>query len=340
MWAICVVCACCTALGNICFLSLSIESFVLKSDSFQFMDSTVKPVCREFKCSEAVNEVIQWHMSIDRGSPMESYLSPRKPMNHSLLVVRRMVNVWLIECYCPVASQWKVLKEVSTDLDLQSVAIFQNRLYLFSEKRGKVRKNCFSYLDLETKNVVDLPCPKSIRLNHGAAVLNGCLYIAGGISSYNRVLNTVEELDITLGGTWRQVASMRVPRSEPGLVPLSNNLYAVGGLNENQDILTSVECYEEDMNEWTTLAPMIEKRQNFSIYAYDGHIWVAGGHVNLVFKKTVERYDPRDNSWSKASETSNIPSSNSFRHPTHSIHIPFSDAVHSLQMSTISPMRF
>ena len=45
-----------------------------------------------------------------------------------------------------------------------------------------------------------------------------------------------------------------------GLVTLKGKIYAVGGETEGLHSCKSLECYDPDTDEWTTLAPLIESR--------------------------------------------------------------------------------
>lgn len=44
-------------------------------------------------------------------------------------------------------------------------------------------------------------------------------------------------------GEWNHLASMLTPRSQMGITILDGYIYVVGGMNKNQEVLTSVERY-------------------------------------------------------------------------------------------------
>lgn len=63
-----------------------------------------------------------------------------------------------------------------------------------------------------------------------------------------------------LTNVWTNISSMSRPRSNPSVVTLNGNIYAIGGL-ENQKLLSSAEKYDSATNSWTLLeAEMFEKK--------------------------------------------------------------------------------
>ncbi|XP_013967457.1 kelch-like protein 4 isoform X2 [Canis lupus baileyi] len=135
----------------------------------------------------------------------------------------------------------------------------------------------------------------------GVATLEGPMYAVGGHDGWS-YLNTVERWDPE-GHQWNYVASMSTPRSTVGVVALNNKLYAIGG-RDGSSCLRSMEYFDPHTNKWSLCASMSKRRGGVGVAAYNGFLYVAGGHDAPVsshcsrLSGCVERYDPKNNSWS------------------------------------------
>lgn len=86
------------------------------------------------------------------------------------------------------------------------------------------------------------PLPEA-RHSAAAAVLNGKLYVAGGIGANGAPLGTIAVYDPT-ANTWTTKASMAVPRALLALAPFQGRLWALGGFDATGKLLASVEVYK------------------------------------------------------------------------------------------------
>ena len=103
--------------------------------------------------------------------------------------------------------------------------------------------------------------------------------------------------------TWETEASMSVPRSFLRSVTVNGKIYAIGGHDANEKILSLVEEYDPNSNKWITKTPMPTARTMFSIAVYNNKIYVIGGCLKLhmdsnYFTNVVEIYDPSTDTWS------------------------------------------
>jgi kelch-like protein 10 len=74
---------------------------------------------------------------------------------------------------------------------------------------------------------------------------SGLIYLAGGLNELNVELKSVDCYNPVIK-QWTTVASMKTKRAYFGLVVLNGYLYAVGGWNEHDGALASVEKYSAD----------------------------------------------------------------------------------------------
>ncbi|XP_014663721.1 PREDICTED: kelch-like protein 28 [Priapulus caudatus] len=74
-------------------------------------------------------------------------------------------------------------------------------------------------------------------------------------------------------------------------------LCALGGKNGLFAVLDSVERYDASTNTWEVVAPMLEKRINFSVATLHGFMFVVGGQNSTSHLSSCERYDAQTNQW-------------------------------------------
>lgn len=93
--------------------------------------------------------------------------------------------------------------------------------------------------------------------------------------------------------------AMNTPRYNCAHAVLSGLLFLIGGVDEQRRLLTSVEYYVPLTGSWHTVAAMHRGRQSASACASNGFIFVFGGwHTGGTFQ-SIERYDPRENTWTE-----------------------------------------
>jgi hypothetical protein len=137
-----------------------------------------------------------------------------------------------------------------------------------------------------------LPMPQA---NYGAAVLNGKLYLVGGITSGNTQWLTVQVYDAA-SNSWSTAAPYPSDPLTVSVVAIGGKLYAVGSHHPSRNWLNS---YDPSTDTWTPRAPMPTPRQTNAV-AVNGVLYAVGGHNEDMggALDTVEAYDPSTNSWS------------------------------------------
>lgn len=87
-----------------------------------------------------------------------------------------------------------------------------------------------------------MPTAKSTM---SVTVLSGCIYAIGGdpngrgVERYNPAENT-----------WMSVAPMNKARINPSVATLNDKIYVI---DDDHFLMNSVECYDPEMNKWTTV---------------------------------------------------------------------------------------
>jgi len=156
-------------------------------------------------------------------------------------------------------------------------------------------------------NAQSIPSP---RLAPGAVALSsGQFFVFGGkrtntnnsvtssVLSYNPVPSGVDDPNVFT------VHSMGTARYDMGYaLDAAGYAYAIGGLGNNNAVLSSVERYDSTSDSWTNIAALPDGRYHFNA-VFDGAniIYAFGGRTNATAgteTATALRYDVSGNAWS------------------------------------------
>ncbi|HEY9760508.1 MAG TPA: kelch repeat-containing protein, partial [Oculatellaceae cyanobacterium] len=154
--------------------------------------------------------------------------------------------------------------------------------------------------------------PKHIRLNCNNSYLNrtrcGCKPITKQLSALLLIaLTLLPALVIsnnflvqaqTPTSAWSNLVSLTTARGEFGTAVVSGKIYVIGGVNQNNQQLNTVEEFNPTTNQWTSKMAMPTPRSGFATAVYNGQIYVIGGSVGNGFVGNNEVYDPIANTWS------------------------------------------
>jgi glucose/arabinose dehydrogenase len=214
--------------------------------------------------------------------------------------------VWV---YDPAGQSWTAAAPYTTDpakyVDHPGAACLDGKVYLIGGllKAGVAVKHVYEYSPAANTWTpkADLPHPRGAA---GVAVLDGTIYVAGGLGypdkndlfAYNAVTNT-----------WETKAPMPTARDHFIMEAIGGKLYAIGGrTNVTLDPMTAVnEVYDPATNTWATRKPMPIPRAAMASGILHGHIQLWGGEttpgnpnatVAGVFKQGQD-YDPKTDSW-------------------------------------------
>ena len=142
------------------------------------------------------------------------------------------------------------------------------------------------------------------RTHHGVAFLKGRIYLAGGtdprdddLRGKSRVVDTVWSFD-PAHRCWFSETSLGMRRRNFGLVVIHQNMYVIGGCNDQLLSLATVERFDAKHGVWRFVAPMNFARAGVACAKYRNYIWAAGGTADLkrnLIMDVVESYDVRAN---------------------------------------------
>lgn len=150
------------------------------------------------------------------------------------------------------------------------------------------------------------------RWAHSAAVVNGKIYVMGGVGADNQQLVARVEVYDPATRSWAARAGIPTPRALLGASTVGGKIYAIGGTTMGLDGLAVVEAYDPATNTWTRRADMPTPRNSLSTAVVAGKIYAVGGMrfdrpdggwesvdptVGGKAFSTVESYDPETDVW-------------------------------------------
>lgn len=145
------------------------------------------------------------------------------------------------------------------------------------------------------------PMPTA-RGEFGTAVVNGKIYVIGGVNENNQPLNIIEEYN-PISDQWTSKMTMPTPRSGLATVVYDNKIYVIGGSVGNVFVGNN-EVYDPISNSWTTKASMPTPRADLTANLVNGQIYLIAGkkYSNqapyYIETEINECYNPTTDSWS------------------------------------------
>ncbi|PSN38305.1 hypothetical protein C0J52_19160 [Blattella germanica] len=147
----------------------------------------------------------------------------------------------------------------------------------------------------------ELPEP---RHHHSVAFFKGRVFLVGGADPRDDeergksiVVNTVWSYE-PVTRSWFRETDMLSPRKNFGLVATNGKLFAIGGMDRQGRVLSSVERFDPVTGDWEEVAPLETGRMGLAATKFRDFIWVAGGMTackKRPLSRNVERYDPQHN---------------------------------------------
>ncbi|XP_076815968.1 kelch-like protein 23 isoform X2 [Clavelina lepadiformis] len=133
------------------------------------------------------------------------------------------------------------------------------------------------------------------RAGHALVAGQGQLCAVGGWRGRldsRTVLDSIEFMDVRCSGGSSHDGALLTEREDLAAVFLNSKIYTIGGCDADDNILSSVECYDVRRMMAQEVAPMHHERSGHSACVVGGKIYVFGGGSN-----TIEVYDPLQDRW-------------------------------------------
>ncbi|TNN19307.1 Ring canal kelch isoform 2 [Schistosoma japonicum] len=163
-----------------------------------------------------------------------------------------------------------------------------NSQYQDCNNDNNIESFTFPYLkQIILSNFETMP---SLRKGFGAVNLNDKIYLVGGRPKHSMQTSNIYYISL---GKWFTGQNLNTGRSWYSLSECDNVIYAVGGVGEDDQTLSSVEMLDPRVNKWQTCSSMLRPRFGYGVCSTDNEIIVVGG----VSESTIELYDIRSGKW-------------------------------------------
>jgi glucose/arabinose dehydrogenase/N-acetylneuraminic acid mutarotase len=214
--------------------------------------------------------------------------------------------------YDPQADSWSSaapLPDGYAAVENPAAVAFDGKLYAFGGSTQPFTGQVASaaVYDPGTNQWTSLPDMATPRGGAGAAVVDGKIYVVGGMGPDGASLASVEVFDPATR-TWSVAPSMATRRDNPAAAGANGKLYVFGGRTREADgttvngTLETVEMLDPASGTWSARAPMPTGRRTMAVGRIGGKVQLMGGenapNGSGVFDAN-EEYDPATDSWRK-----------------------------------------
>ena len=107
----------------------------------------------------------------------------------------------------------------------------------------------------------------------------------------------------TLVNSWSPLRSFQQSIKFCTVVTFQGLLHVIGGVDEDDNRLSSVQRYNPGTNLWQEMPSLSSPRSSSCAVSDGSHLYVIGGNTNSGCVKTAERFDPQDKAWSGIAST-------------------------------------
>jgi N-acetylneuraminic acid mutarotase len=168
------------------------------------------------------------------------------------------------------------------------------------------------------RKITEMPNP---RYGTGSCVLNGKIYVTGGMYSTESSPGTAEYHSVAMvnsfdpeTGVWDTLAPLEAPRCYHQAVALNGKIFALGGARSVfEESTATVEVYDVENNIWEYITDIPDNKFVFGACVLEDQIYVMGGIKSFATRnnplKSVHKFDPATETWETCAD---MPTSRSF----------------------------
>ena len=209
-------------------------------------------------------------------------------------------SIDVVEAYAPRTDTWELRQPLPMPLNHLAAVAAGGRIYILGGYVNFSRDLIISDQTLEYDPAADSWSGKTEmpfgRGAHGAALLDGRIYVVGGIGSPAGEQTRVMIYD-PAADSWDVGAHMPVPSEHLAVSAAAGRIYAISGRFGTG--LSEVQVYDPESDSWELRAPIPTARSGITSQSWLGRIFVFGGELPGVFDDN-EVYDPVADNWDRA----------------------------------------
>jgi N-acetylneuraminic acid mutarotase len=209
-----------------------------------------------------------------------------------------------LEAYDPLTNAWSSKASAPTAISSAAAGVIDNKLYVVG---GCINADC----RIGTTNLLQIydpatngwttgaPMPTA-RHGMGAGVIDGKLYVAGGVPACPPCVPFFANLEVydSLTNMWETKSPLPEARANSASAAIGGKLYVVGGTNGSQTLTSELAAYDPLTDTWDTTKAALPTAGNYpQAVAINERLYVIGGHNGVAGLTTNQVYDPNTDSW-------------------------------------------
>ncbi|XP_042351181.1 kelch-like protein 41a [Plectropomus leopardus] len=186
-----------------------------------------------------------------------------------------------LQCYFyqfdTLTAEWMALPPMPSPRCLFAVGECDNLLFAVAGKDLQSNESHDTVMCYDTEKMKWTQTKKSPMSIHGHSVVseNGLVYCIGGKTDDNKVTNKMFAYNHKRS-EWKEVASMKTPRSMFGAVIHNGKIVVAGGVNED-GLTAACEAYDFGTNKWSPFTEFPQERSSVNLVSCGGQLYAVGG---------------------------------------------------------------
>ncbi|KAM3862090.1 kelch-like protein 41a [Diretmus argenteus] len=186
-----------------------------------------------------------------------------------------------LQCYFyqldSLAGEWIALPPMPSPRCLFAMGEFDNLIFAVAGKDLQSNESHDSVLCYDTDKMKWTETKKLPLKIHGHCVVseNGLVYCIGGKTDDNKGINKMFAYNHKKS-EWKEVASMKTPRSMFGAVIHKGKIVVAGGVNED-GLTATCEAYDFGTNKWSPFTELPQERSSVNLVSSGGLLYAVGG---------------------------------------------------------------
>lgn len=182
---------------------------------------------------------------------------------------------------------------------INHTAVVSDGTYLYviggNMLRSQTTNHVYRYNPREKvwKRLADMPTSRGA---HGAGIIGGKIYVAGGAIP-GKTFATLEIYDIATD-SWKSGPPMPTAREHVAAAVAGDTFHVLGGYPKDRFHAAAVhEVYDPKTNAWETKASMSLAVAGFSAVGLNNRLFFFGGEQGWAVSPEVHEYRPEDDTW-------------------------------------------
>ncbi|XP_028289496.1 kelch-like protein 41a [Parambassis ranga] len=186
-----------------------------------------------------------------------------------------------LQCYFyqldSLAADWIALPPMPTPRCLFAMGECDNLLFAVAGKDLQTNESHDTVMCYDTEKMKWTETKKLPLKIHGHCVVseNGLVYCIGGKTDDNKAINKMFAYNHKRS-EWKEVASMKTPRSMFGAVIHKGKIIVAGGVNE-EGVTGACEVYDFGNNKWSPFPEFPQERSSVNLVSCGGQLFAVGG---------------------------------------------------------------